>query len=468
MSAESFTVDVVIDSIPYAAFVADPERRILHWNGVMAELTGIPKAEAIGAGCDVIGFEAGGDGCPACENVGGQPPDWEPVALLNRAGDHVRLLRHIHPVMDSVGSPLGFVVVLADQGAHLPVETERIPLQESDAVARRLQGKSHGMRDVRERVRLAAQSEATVLILGETGTGKELVAEAIHEASDRREGPLVKVNCSALSEGLLESELFGHVKGAFTGAIKDKIGRFEAAEGGTIFLDEIGDISPLIQLKLLRTLQERCFERVGESVTREMNVRVITATNRDLRGLVRSGDFREDFYYRIRVFTVHVPPLRERREDIPILSSLFIHRFREQTGKPIERLAAPVNRVFMDYCWPGNVRELENAIEHAFVTSDSDEVGLFDLPIELRLAEMRAAECMRTPTSGQSAMLAAAMGYDAPSAPVPRKYGKDELVAALQAVNWNKAEAARRLGVARTTVWRQMRQWGISLDRAET
>ena len=224
-----------------------------------------------------------------------------------------------------------------------------------------------------------ADSDATVLILGESGTGKERVAEAIHSHSQRGAGPFVKVNCSALSEGLLESELFGHVKGAFTGAIRDQVGRFEQASGGTIFLDEIGDLSPNVQVKLLRVLQERQIERVGSGLTIEVDVRVVAATHRDLRRAMREGRFREDLYYRLHVVPVEVPPLRERREDITHLVEHFllpvVDRIDGITREALDRL--------VDYPWPGNIRELENTIERMVVLAKTRRLGLGDVPDEI-------------------------------------------------------------------------------------
>jgi len=245
-------------------------------------------------------------------------------------------------------------------------------------------GKSRAMQQVFTAIRAAAASEATILIQGESGTGKELVAGAIHFNSDRRKGPLVAVNCSALSENLLESELFGHVKGAFTGANRDRMGRFEEASGGSIFLDEIGELSPLIQVKLLRVLQEREVERVGDSRKRRIDIRIITATHNDLYARVREGHFREDLYYRLKVFPIRLPPLQERREDIPILADHFIRGMNRQTGKTVTGLSPGAMRIFMDYPWPGNVRELENAIEHAFVLCSGGDIDVADLPIEIR------------------------------------------------------------------------------------
>jgi len=366
------------------------------------------------------------------------------------------VLKNARVLKDNHGHLLGIVETVTDIRPLKRLEREVSVFKETVITREeigRLVGKSHAMQQVYERIRLAGNSEATVLIEGETGTGKELIAEAIHYESERKGKALVKLNCSALSENLLESELFGHVKGAFTGAVKDKIGRFELAHGGTIFLDEVGDLSPLIQLKLLRVLQEKEIERVGESVTRKVNVRMIAATHGNLRDMVKEGKFRKDFYYRLRVFSIPVPPLQKRKEDIPLLVKSFLTRFNASTGKRIKGVSNDVNRCFMDYCWPGNVRELENAIEHGFVTCQGDELGLFDLPIEIRMLELRRVECRGNKSPDQLSIPDQFYSADTP----------EQLIAVLKACNWNKSEAARRLGIKRTTVWRKMKRWGISL-----
>jgi transcriptional regulator with GAF, ATPase, and Fis domain len=268
---------------------------------------------------------------------------------------------------------------------------------------------------------------------------------------------MVKVNCSALPENLLESELFGHVKGAFTGAIQDKIGRFERADDGTLFLDEIGEVSPLIQVKLLRFLQEREFERVGESRTRKADVRIIAATNRNLRSLVSSGEFRDDLYYRLKVFPIHLPPLRDRKEDIGLLVDHFVSKYRSETGREITGLSHDAAITLMDYCWPGNVRELENAIEHAFVTCPKGEIGLFDLPMEIRRVELRSGTCPPELKGSYGGSVAAPK-------PSLRSMGREDLMEVLGRFRWNRTRAAAYLGVDRTTVWRRMKQLGISSE----
>ena len=315
-------------------------------------------------------------------------------------------------------------------------------------------GKSHSMQIVFTAIKAASSSNATILIQGESGTGKELVANAIHYNGERRNHPLITVNCSALSENLLESELFGHIKGSFTGAIKDRIGRFEEAEGGTIFLDEIGEISPYIQVKLLRVLQEREIERVGESKTRKIDIRIITASNKNLFDLVKSGEFREDLYYRLKVFPINVPTLKERKDDIPALTHHFLKLYNRSTAKNIKRISHQAMQVLLDYHWPGNVRELENAIEHAFVLCDGEEVDIFDLPVELRKTEYQ-----HIPPQQPAPVI------HKPRKPI--KFNRDELLQLLNECDWNKAEVARRIGLSRTAVWKYMKKWDIPLQRSD-
>jgi len=283
-----------------------------------------------------------------------------------------------------------------------------------------------------------ANLETTVLVTGESGTGKELVAKALHYSGQRSFHPFVAVNCSALAESLLESELFGHVRGAFTGAIKDKQGRFEAANGGTIMLDEIGDISPLIQLKLLRVLQEKVFERVGESVPRKMDVRVIACTNKNLKEKVRRGEFREDLYYRLMIVEVALPPLRERMEDLPPLIDHFLHAFNERFQKDIEGVSQEVLNKFMLYSWPGNVRELEHTIEHAFILCRGKVITLEHLPTAIR----DSIEADKIKTNGKQ---------------YAKKFtGEEKILEALDKTDGNKAKAARLLGINRRTLYRKI------------
>jgi transcriptional regulator with PAS, ATPase and Fis domain len=300
------------------------------------------------------------------------------------------------------------------------------------------------MKELFDLLPVVAQSKSTVLIEGESGTGKELVAHAIHENSSRREGPFIKVNCAALSEGVLESELFGHVRGAFTGAVSSKPGRFEMASGGTLFLDEIGEISAAMQVKLLRVLQEEEFERVGGTKTLKVDVRVIAATNRDLKKAIEEGSFRKDLYYRLRVVPLSLPPLRERREDIPLLVSAFLARYNAEFGKNLEGVTQSALDVLLNHSYPGNIRELQNIMEHAVLLSSGRMLDVKDLPRDLW-----------TPP-GERPFLDSVL-----SLPQPLKNIEDALIQkALERTNGNMSEAARLLGIGRSTLWRRLREKG--------
>jgi transcriptional regulator with PAS, ATPase and Fis domain len=296
------------------------------------------------------------------------------------------------------------------------------------------------MQKVYNLLKILANQTTTVLITGDSGTGKDMAAKALHYTGTRANGPFVTVNCSALAESLLESELFGHVKGAFTGAERDKIGRFEAADGGTILLDEIGDISHLIQLKLLRVLQEKEFDRVGESNPRKVDVRVLASTNRNLKEAIRTGKFREDLYYRLNVIEIHIPPLRERYEDIPLLINHFCDVFQKSYEKNISGVSDEVLQVFMNYAWPGNVRELEHAIERAFVLCRDQTIQLAHIPAEIR----DHTHIAKRPVGNQTS--------DDPEA----------IRSALEMTDWNISKAARRLGISRWTMYRRFQKYNIS------
>ena len=287
-------------------------------------------------------------------------------------------------------------------------------------------------------------SESTVLVTGESGTGKEVMARIIHAHSPRKAGPFVAVNAAALPGELLESELFGHVRGAFTGAVRDRAGRFEAAEDGTLFLDEVGDVPLHLQVKLLRVLQEHTFERVGDSQTRRTNARIIAATNRNLRRLVADGRFREDLYYRLRVFPIELPPLRSRREDIEPMARLLLSRVGARTGRAL-RLSPEAVRMILSYEWPGNVRELENALEFAATVCQGQTLQPEDLPPEIAPPSLAPVEDA-SPLARSRAM-----------PPPPGAIDDAELRAALEQNRWNRLATARALGVSRSTLWRRMR-----------
>jgi PAS domain S-box-containing protein len=299
-----------------------------------------------------------------------------------------------------------------------------------------LVGRSAPMQEVYRRLRLAAQSDVTVLLTGESGTGKELAASAVHSLSGRRAKPFVAVNCSAIPEPLLESELFGHVKGAFTGAVRDRAGLFQLAEGGTLFLDEVAEMSPALQVKVLRALQEREIRRVGDERAFKVDIRIITATNRDLKVQLDRGNLRQDFYYRIAVFPIEMPALRERREDIPLLVDHFVAEVAGRKGSPAPKVASEALRALIEYPWPGNVRELRNAVEHSFVTQTGEQIALADLPREI----------LSVPPGGE---------------PEPEVLEERRILEALEKAKGNRSKAARVLGMSRVTLWKKMHKMGL-------
>jgi two-component system, NtrC family, response regulator HydG len=341
-----------------------------------------------------------------------------------------------YPLLSLTGMLSGVVMVLRDD-TH--VDDLEMALREHRQF-HRIIGRSEPMQKVYSLIKALARVQTTVLITGESGTGKELVAAALHLAGERSNKPMVKVNCSALPESLLESELFGHVRGAFTGAIRDNVGRFHRADGGTIFLDEVGDISPIIQLKLLRVLEESEFERVGSSTPTKVDVRLIAATNRNLMEKVSLGEMREDLYYRLKVVEIRLPPLRDRREDIPFLVDHFRKGFNIKFKKTIEAISSDVLKAFLKYPWPGNVRELEHTVEHAFVLCTQNIITFDHLPPDFMSAKVIERRSSDETQEADSQAILEALGKTA----------------------WNKARAARLLGIDRVTLYRKMKKYNLT------
>ncbi len=308
-----------------------------------------------------------------------------------------------------------------------------------------LVGQSAVMKEIYGLIEQMAKAESTVLILGESGTGKELVANAIHSLSPRKDKPFVKANCSAFSEGILESELFGHEKGAFTGAVERQLGRFEVADSGTLFLDEIGDLPLPVQVKFLRVLEEKSFERVGSSKPINVDVRILAATNRDLTQLVKEGKFRDDLFYRLNVLSLFLPPLRKRKEDIGILVESFIKKYSRELKKNIQNLEPHFLECLNQYDWPGNVRELENAVERAIVLAKTEMLRIQDLPIDVKQKEV---------------------SRDEKTEPLLQVKEKETIVKVLQEEMGNKQKAAEKLGMGRTTLWRKLRKYRIDEKKA--
>jgi transcriptional regulator with PAS, ATPase and Fis domain len=425
----------------------DPQFRVVHASDGLDALAGPGAASAIVGRAveDVLGAELFGTsgGIRRALLAGERREGWG--ASLQAPGHPAALVSLSAAPVRGIDSPLcdprvAYLLVLRS------AEDATVSDTSPPTLFAGLVGRSEAMLRIFRLVHDLAESESTVLLTGESGTGKELVARALHQHSPRRHGPFVAVNCGAIPGDLLESELFGHVKGAFTGALRDRVGRFELAQGGTLFLDEVGDLSLVLQVKLLRVLQERTYERLGESESRRTDARIIAATNRDLQRDVMEDRFRGDLYYRLRVLPLHLPPLRERREDIEPLAHHLLARVSARQGRSL-RLAPDATQLLLRHPWPGNTRELENALEYAVAVCRGQTIHGSDLPVEL------------TPAGWPPARAAAAAESPAPVAPEAEETAR--LRAALEAHRWNRADAARALGLSRTTLWRRMRELGL-------
>jgi PAS domain S-box-containing protein len=437
--AQKANMEAIFHSVADGILTFDNDRRVVNANVAAVAMLGVDETRVAGrpAGEVLPGRLGDVDALLAETLATGESVHGRENLLVGAAGREIRVLITTSRLYDRNGEVGGAVVVLRDV-TH--VRELEVRLEERTRL-HSIIGKSHAMQEMFRLIEEVAPTDSTVLIEGESGTGKELVADAIHRSSRRAQGPFVKVNCSALSEGLLESELFGHVKGAFTGALQDRVGRFERADDGTLLLDEVGDLPERIQVKLLRVLQEREIERVGDSRVRRVNVRILAATHRSLRRLVDEGAFRQDLYYRLHVIPIRVTPLRERREDIPDLAAAFLHELGTAAGKKLERISPDALRVLMDHRWPGNVRELRNAVEHAVVKCRGSVLLVEDLPRELIEESAGVSRLARTPSRDREG---------------------ERIREALEATGWNRGEAARRLGIDRSTLWRKMKKLGIA------
>lgn len=386
-----------------------------------------------------------------------------PVILMTAYGtSSVAIQAMKEGAYDYVTKPLDLdeIRVTLKRAIELKKLSEKIKKKEvhyeGDFQAEGLIGKTQVMQEVYKQIGKAASSDVTVLILGESGTGKELVAKSIYKNSSRRDKPFVTVNCAAIPEGLLESELFGHEKGAFTDAKERHIGKFEQAKDGTIFLDEIGDMSLPLQAKILRVLQDRSFERVGGTETIYTNARIIAATNKNLLKLVEERKFREDLYYRLNVFTITLPPLRERKEDIPDLVEYFIFKYSHKYQKFVTGVAPEVMEIFMNYSWPGNVRELENAIAHAIVASHGQIILKEYLP--QTILGNKKVEVTSNNINGDKVL---------PLSEVVAKVEKDMIIKALKQCKGNKTKAAKLLGISRKSLFNKIRDYNIIIENIE-
>ena len=446
--------ETIVNTLHDGLLVVDARGTILNMNPAAEKLTGYSAEELVGRNCRVLN-------CSGCQIYGlGAGKEWCSLYVRNRIrakkctitdknGRALFVMKNASVLKDDHGNVVGAIETLTDISEVVRQQQEIISLRQTcrlDDGFHGIIGHAPAMQRLFELIDNVAQSDAPVLIHGPSGTGKELSARAVHEAGPRKNKPFIKVNCAALNENLLESELFGHVKGAYTGADRARIGRFEAAHGGTIFLDEIGDIPLSTQVKLLRVLEEKEIERVGDHHPIPVDVRIISATNKDLEKSIAEGLFREDLYFRINVFPLTMPTLQARMEDMPLLVQSFVHQNNQRSGKTIDGVSPEAMDALLRYHWPGNVRELRNTIEYAFVLCPGGWIGPEHLPHRITRGEKRAPRSTRP--------------HDIAADPE-----RATLVNALRLAGGNQSETARHLGVSRVTVWKRIKKYGIDLHR---
>jgi two-component system, NtrC family, response regulator HydG len=444
----------VVNSIKDGLMIVDRRGIIVSVNKALESMVHFSRDELIGRSCEVLN-------CDACDKVrqdnGGH---WcrlfktgslttGKCTVIRKDGKMIHVLKNASLLHDDDGETIGAVETITDLTDVMEKDNQiaqfRRELQGEDAF-HGIIGNSAAMQQVFDLITDASQSDAPVIITGESGTGKELVCKAIHAISLRKRKPLIKVNCAALTDSLLESELFGHVRGAFTGAWKDREGRFECAHQGDLFLDEIGDLPLATQVKLLRVLEEKVIERVGANIPVPVDVRIISATNRNLKQLVAKGVFRKDLFFRINVIPIHLPPLRERPEDIPLLARSFFRRIKLKSGKMIDGIGNDAIEVLMNYPWPGNIRELKSAFEYAFVNCHEPLIRAQHLPPNVLYGEGQPKSA-HAPKLDRDTLK------------------RSRLVEALEKCNGRLTQAAQVLGVSRVTVWNQMKRYGVHLER---
>ena len=423
----------ILDNLKEGIIAHDLDRRIFFFNRAAEQITGYGREEILGKDChEAFGAPFCGERCAFCgkdlPELGERTEYSQNIATKD--GDARSIDMTVTKMLDENGEFFGVLASFRDV-------TELIDLKIRSGESTRfanIVGRDRKMQQLYAQIKEVAGFDIPVHIFGETGTGKELVAAAIHNESPRASGPFVPINCGALPEELIETELFGHVKGAFTGAVRDKKGRFELADKGTVFLDEVAELSQRMQVKLLRFLQERKFEKVGGEKTISLDVRVVSATNKDLKKEVKKGTFREDLFFRLNVIPIEIPTLRERRSDIPLLIDHFLRRAAESTGSKTPSFSKEAIPYALNYQWPGNVRELENAVQYAVVKCNGGTVGPEDLPPEIRKCDM---VCQRP-------------------GPAP-KLTAEAIEEALKKTGGNKSKAARLLGVGRATLYRRLK-----------
>jgi two-component system response regulator HydG len=434
----------IVETIKDGLMVVDADGHIVFFNKAAEEITGYTRSEVLGKECTLLDS----DTCVILTESGRQKSCdlFKKGSICNKrcriraqTGKSVYLLKNAVVLRDDSDEIIGAVETMTDVTSLYMKELELEELKEGlrqEYWFMGLLGTSEPMQELYEQIRNSASSEAPVLISGESGTGKNLVAKAIHALSRRKDGPFISMNCASINEQLLESELFGHKKGSFTGAVSDRVGRFEAAHDGTIFLDEIGDMSLMMQAKLLTVLEEKVVERVGDQKAIPANVRLVSATNKDLSRLVSEGNFREDLFYRVNSVMLKTPPLRERAEDIPLLASHYLKKISAVNNKNIRRISSRALDVLEHYRWPGNVRHLINALEHSAITCKGDTIELSDLPDYVTRREKIERNEKQT--------------------------DRENILSVLTMYKGNKTLTAKHLGICRATLWKRLKELGIN------
>lgn len=444
----------VVNTIRDGLMIVDERGIIVSVNDALEKMTGYSRSELIGRDCTVLNCDIcthvrKNQGDKWCNLFNGGQLKARRCVLIRKNGEIIHALKNACILNDANGDMIGAVETITDITELIEKDNQIAAYQRqlrSDDGFCGIIGATPAMQQVFDLISNAALSDAPVIILGESGTGKELAAKAIHEIGARKKYPYIKVNCAAFTQSLLESELFGHVKGAYTGAYRSRAGRFENADQGDIFLDEIGDLPLATQIKLLRVLEEKIIEKVGDGTPIPVDVRIITATNRNLPELIKAGVFREDLFFRINVIPIHLPPLRARKEDIPLLSQFFFHKISLKTNKDIRGISNETMACLMDYQWPGNVRELKSAFEYAFVTCQDGMIKPYHLPPSIFRSKVKSAKVIKKTFNKE-------------------EIKKIELIEALDETDGNQSKAAELLGVSRVTIWNRMRRFGVQYKK---
>jgi PAS domain S-box-containing protein len=437
-------LDAIFNSNIEGTFTIDQDWNVTSFNNSAIKVTGYKRSEAIGKKCwEIFNSSLCRNGCHMEQTMHkGKATMGNELEIINKKGKKIPIRVNSGILMNNKNEKVGAVETFIDISE---IKNLSAHLEEKFSFENII-GNNKELRQILFLLESVAQTDSSVLITGESGTGKELAARAIHLHSLKLKMPFIAVNCSAFAESLIESELFGHEKGAFTGAIKDKVGKFELAQGGTLFLDEIGDISIAVQTKLLRVLETHEFERVGGNKIINMNARVIAATNKNISEEISAGRFREDLFYRINVINIHLPPLRERRDDLPLLANHFIAKFNLKFEKNIKQFSSSAYELLEEYSWPGNIRELENVIEHCFVLCRGEVIQVEHLPKNFRAVQLNNES--RTSIQNLSNILE-----------VERKLIMD----ALQRNKWNRTLTAKELNLNPSTLWRKMKKFRIEV-----